>query len=173
MQRLDQAGRLFLPVFYHLVHSNMQCLLTSSPFALVYLQNSPKSSCGMEHPQTNSWRVPGRKKITVQTTSSAKSLLFAGVLTLFLSQSLWLSLSWSHCFIPSNPLGIQGLSAALSNTEHVTHPLHYLYWLLTSWFLFFLKFPSVGSGSLSKSPPFHHVLMDICSLGTSVLNGPC
>lgn len=62
MQRLDQTGRLFLPVFYHLVHSIMQCLLTSSPFALVYLQNSPKSSCGMEHPQTNSWTVSGRKK---------------------------------------------------------------------------------------------------------------
>lgn len=133
MKRLHQLGGLFLPIFHHFIHSNMQC---PSPFTFVYLQHRPENSYGMEHPQSNSWTVPGREK----------SLFNQPVL-----QSLCFFLEFWHSFCPRGSDSLSAdptpslptlwecrdcLSAALTNPEHVTHPLHYLYWLLTSWFLF-------------------------------------
>lgn len=144
-------------------------------FAFIHLQNRPRNSCGMEHPRTKSWTAPGREKITVQTTNSAKSLLFPGILTFLLSWRLRLPLSWSHCRLlhPSQPSGMQGLSVCCSEQSRTCYTSPALFILATYKLIFiYLKFPSVGSGSLSKSPPFHHVLMDICSLNIGPL-GSC
>lgn len=176
---LEQVGGLFLAFFYHFIHSNIPCPSTSSPFTFVYLQNRPKNSCGMEHPQTKSWTVPE----TVLSINHCSNKQFCKVFALSWSPDIPFvpkgcdSLSadpTAGCSIPSSPLGMQGLSVCCSEQSRTCYISPALFILPTYKLIFvYLKFPSVGSGSLSKSPLFHRVLMDICSLETSVLNGPC
>lgn len=141
-------------------------------FAFIYLQNRPRNSCGMEHPQTSSWTASGREK-SLFNQPILQSL--CSFLESWHSFCPGVSDSFSAdptagCSIPPNPSGMQGLSVCCSEQSRTRYTSPALFILATYKLIFiYLKFPSVGSGSLSKPPPFHRVLMDICSLGTSVL----
>lgn len=135
MKTVAQVGGLFLPILYHFIHSNMQCPSTFSPLPLFISKIGQGTPVG--------WRIP--KLILGQHQGEKNHCSTNQFCKVF-------ALSWGPDipFVPEAPtpsqliplqaapslpthLGCRDcLSAALNNPERVTHPLHYLYWLLTS-----------------------------------------